>query len=78
MGPGVYSVSNRNECQKQEEDSSEVERGRHVRLTTSSPSLSSLSRRFEILDMSKPYRTPRPVTGIRLFQVYNPDLGGEE
>jgi hypothetical protein len=47
LGPGVYSASNRNEC------------GWCVRLT----SMSRLSRQCAILNISQPYRPPRPVTG---------------
>jgi hypothetical protein len=44
-----------------------VECGWHVRLSTLPTSVSPLSRQCAILNISQPYRPPRPVTGIALL-----------
>jgi hypothetical protein len=68
LGPGVYSVSNRNKYQEQNKKSFwGVECSRHVRLKTSPPSVSRMSRQCGILNISQPYRTPQPVKGIAFF-----------
>jgi hypothetical protein len=44
--------------------------GRCIRLTISLQSVSLLSRKYEIIDISQSYRPPQPVTGIALLLLY--------
>jgi hypothetical protein len=62
-GAGVDSSTNRNENQG-------VKRGCRLRVITSPPSLSRLSRKRETLDVSQLCEPPRPLTGIALSEFY--------
>jgi hypothetical protein len=68
LGPGVYSVSNRNEYQKHKNHVSGEGSDRCIGLTTSPPSVCRLSTQCGILNIPQPYRPPQPVTGIVLLE----------
>jgi hypothetical protein len=68
--PGVYSASNRNEYRKHKKKCFwGVERCRCIGLTTLPPSISRLSGQCGILNISRPYRPPRPVTGTAFLYL---------
>jgi hypothetical protein len=47
-----------------------LKHGWHVRLTTSLPSVSRLSKQCGILNTSEPCRPPEPIMGIALLLLY--------
>jgi hypothetical protein len=67
LEPGVYSASIRNDYKKQKNSFWGIERGRCVELKTLPLSINRLSIQCAILNISQPYRPPRPVTGIALL-----------
>jgi hypothetical protein len=67
LGAGVYSASNRNEYRKSKEMFLGSKARPCVRLTTSLPSVSLLSRYCGVLNISKPYKPPRPFTRVALL-----------
>jgi hypothetical protein len=68
LGPGVYSASNRKEYQKHKKNNVSESKVRRVRRSDNlTATVSRLSRQCRILNISQPYRPPRPVTGITLL-----------
>jgi hypothetical protein len=65
---GVDSASKRDEYQKKIFVG--VKRGQHIRLTAPPSTVSQLSRKHGILDISRSHRPPWSVKGIALFDFY--------
>jgi hypothetical protein len=76
LGPGVHSVSKKNEYQKQKKiivlgsGAQPVRRAKNLTAICES----RLSRQRGIFNISRPYRPPRPVTGIALRRIKNSDF----
>jgi hypothetical protein len=69
--PNPYSTSNRNEYRKHKKKCFwGVKCGRRIELTTLPPPISRLSRHCGILNISEPYRPPRPVRGVALLFLF--------
>jgi hypothetical protein len=76
LGPAVYSVSNRNEYQKQKNKNFwGGKSGRHVGLASLPSFVILLSKQDGSPYIARPHRSPRPVTGIALlYIVYNQSI----
>jgi hypothetical protein len=67
LGPWVYSVLTEMSTRIRKKNLWGVEYGWCIRLTTLPPSMSQLCRQCGVLNISQPYRPPRPVMGITLL-----------